>query len=91
MIVKKAVPGEWGIGSLSDSMLQHTKLPLLVIPADAVRCMGRVQLRSEHNSPPPHSSAAPGEQVLTPLNPRLSPFDLKQKASQGCHNMRTSS
>ncbi len=54
MIVKKAVPGEWGIGSTADAMLQITKLPLLVVQPDAVRSLGRANLRSQH---------APDEQV----------------------------
>ena len=58
MIVKKAVPGEWGIGSPSDAMLQHTRLPLLVVQADAVRTIGRVQPRSERGGGPVTSPAA---------------------------------
>ena len=66
MIVKKAVPGEWGIGSLSDAMLQHTKLPLLVVQADAVRTLGRIHLRSDHDG---GASISPrsDEQVRTVL------------------------
>ena len=48
MIVKKAVPGEWGIGSTADAMLQITKLPLLVVQPDAVRSLGRANLRTQH-------------------------------------------
>ena len=47
MIVKKAVPGEWGIGSTADAMLQITKLPLLVVQLDAVRSLGRANLRTQ--------------------------------------------
>ena len=47
MIVKKAVPGEWGIGSTADAMLQITKLPLLVVQPDAVRSLGRANLRTQ--------------------------------------------
>ena len=50
MIVKKAVPGEWGIGSTADAMLQITKLPLLVIQPDAVRSLGRANLRTQYVS-----------------------------------------
>jgi hypothetical protein len=50
MIVKKAVPGEWGIGSTADAMLQITKLPLLVVQPDAVRNLGRANLRTSYAS-----------------------------------------
>ena len=50
MIVKKAVPGEWGIGSTADAMLQITKLPLLVVQPDAVRSLGRANLRTSYVS-----------------------------------------
>ena len=50
MIVKKAVPGEWGIGSTADAMLQITRLPLLVVQPDAVRNLGRANLRTSYSS-----------------------------------------
>ena len=46
--MKKAVPGEWGIGSTADAMLQITKLPLLVVQPDAVRSLGRANLRTSY-------------------------------------------
>ena len=73
MIVKKAVPGEWGIGSLSDAMLQHTKLPLLVVQADAVRTLGRIHLRPDHDGGASISPRSEEQVQTVPLNICYSP------------------